>query len=161
MSNYWLVKSEPSSFSIDDLKSLPNKTDMWDGVRNYQARNIMMKEMKTGDKAFFYHSNAKPPGIVGIVEIVTEEAYADPTQFDKKSKYYDPQSDINNPRWWLVDVKHVQDLPFISLEAIKANSKLKDMKLVQRGSRLSVQPVTREEWNEILNMAQVNAQSQQ
>ena len=161
MNNYWLIKSEPSSFSIDDLKSLPNKTDMWDGVRNYQARNIMMNEMKTGDKAFFYHSNAKPPGVVGIVEIVTKEAYADPTQFDKKSKYYDQQSDINNPRWWLVDVKHVQDLPFISLEAIKANSKLKDMKLVQRGSRLSVQPVTKEEWVEILNMAQVNAQHQQ
>jgi predicted RNA-binding protein with PUA-like domain len=161
MGNYWLIKSEPSSFSIDDLKSLPNRTDMWDGVRNYQARNIMMKEMKTGDKAFFYHSNAKPPGVVGIVEIVTKEAYPDPTQFDKKSKYYDPQSDINHPRWWLVDVKHLQDLPFISLETIKANPKLKDMKLVQKGSRLSVQPVTKEEWDEILNMAQVNAQYQQ
>lgn len=161
MSNYWLIKSEPSSFSIDDLKSLPNKTDMWDGVRNYQARNIMMKEMKAGDKAFFYHSNAKPPGVIGIVEVITEEAYPDPTQFDRKSKYYDPQSDINNPRWWLVDVKHIQDLPFISLEAIKANPKLKDMKLVQKGSRLSVQPVAKEEWDEILNMAQVNAQYQQ
>ncbi len=85
MSKYWLIKSEPSSFSIDDLKAMPNKTDMWDGVRNYQARNIMMKEMKTGDKAFFYHSNANPPGIVGVVEIVSKEAYHDPTQFDSSS----------------------------------------------------------------------------
>jgi len=160
MSKYWLIKSEPSSFSIDDLKAMPNKTDMWDGVRNYQARNIMMKEMKTGDKAFFYHSNANPPGIVGVVEIVSKEAYPDPTQFDSSSKYFDSASSREKPRWYLVDVKHLEDLAFISLESIKANPKLANMKLVQKGSRLSVQPVTEEEWNEILKMSQIHATAQ-
>ena len=139
---------------------MPNKTDMWDGVRNYQARNIMMREMQTGDKAFFYHSNANPPGIVGIVEIVSKEAYPDPTQFNSSSKYFDPQSSPEKPRWYLVDVKHLQDLPFISLESIKANPKLANMKLVQKGSRLSVQPVSEEEWNEIIKMSQIHVSSQ-
>lgn len=161
MLNYWLIKSEPSSFSIEDLKAKPKQTDMWDGVRNYQARNIMMKDMKAGDRAFFYHSNANPPGIVAVVEIVSKEAYPDPTQFDKKSKYYDPQSSVEKPRWYLVDVKFIQDLPFTSLESMKSNPRLKDMKLVQKGSRLSVQPVTHEEWNEIMKMTQNHVHSQQ
>ncbi|MCH2228300.1 MAG: EVE domain-containing protein [Candidatus Caenarcaniphilales bacterium] len=157
MSKYWLMKSEPNAFSIDDLKALPKQTDMWDGVRNYQARNIMRDEMQQGDKVFFYHSNATPPGIVGVAEIASEKAYPDPTQFDEKSKYYDPKSDPEKPRWYLVDVKFVQDLPMISLEQLKANPKLADMKVVQKGARLSVQPVSEQEWNEVLSMAQVKA----
>jgi len=149
---YWLMKSEPSAFSIDDLKACPKQTDMWDGVRNYQARNIMRDEMSIGDQAFFYHSNAKPPGIVGIMQVASE-AYPDPTQFDPKSKYYDPTSSKENPRWWLVDMKYIKHIPMITLEMLKANPKLKNMKVIQRGARLSVQPVSKSEWNEILKMS--------
>ena len=147
------MKSEPDCFSINDLKKLPKKTTMWDGVRNYQARNIMRDEMQKGDQVFFYHSNAKPPCIVGVCEISTKEAYPDPTQFDPKSEYFDEKSSEENPRWWLVDVKYKEELNPVPLEAIKANPKLKDMKLVQRGARLSVQPVAKAEWNEILKMS--------
>ncbi len=155
MANYWLMKSEPNAFSIDDLKALPNQTDMWDGVRNYQARNIMRDQMQKGDKVFFYHSNATPPGIVGIAEIASDKAYPDPTQFDEKSKYFDPKSDPDKPRWFLVDVKFVEDLPMISLEQLKVNPKLSEMKVVQKGARLSVQPVTESEWNEVIAMAKI------
>lgn len=155
MANYWLMKSEPNAFSIDDLKALPNQTDMWDGVRNYQARNIMRDQMQKGDKVFFYHSNATPPGIVGIAEIASDKAYPDPTQFDEKSKYFDPNSDPDKPRWFLVDVKFVEDLPMISLEQLKVNPKLSEMKVVQKGARLSVQPVTESEWNEVIAMAKI------
>ncbi len=148
---YWLMKSEPDAFSIKDLAALPNQTSMWDGVRNYQARNIMRDEMKQGDLAFFYHSNAKPaPHIAGIVEIISPSAYPDPTQFDPKSQYYDPKASKDKPRWFLVDVqlKEIFDEP-IFLHELKTNPKLQSMQLIQKGSRLSVQAVTEQEWKEV------------
>lgn len=150
--NYWLMKSEPNAFSIDDLAKCPKQTDKWDGVRNYQARNFMRDAMKVGDKVFFYHSNAKPPCIVGICEIASEP-YPDPTQFDDRSKYFDPKSDSDNPRWILVDVKFLKKLKRpVAINEIRANKKLKDMKLVQKGQRLSIQPVSKNEWDEVLEM---------
>ena len=152
--NYWLMKSEPDCFSIDDLKNCPKSTDMWDGVRNYQARNMMRDEMKKGDEVLFYHSNAKPPHVAGIAVIASKEAYPDPTQFDPKSQYFDEKSTAENPRWWLVDVKYKKKFKNpIGLDEVKSNPKLKEMKLVQKGSRLSIQPVTKKEWDEIMAMA--------
>lgn len=152
MAKYWLMKSEPNAFSIKHLQACPKKTDKWDGVRNYQARNFMRDDMKVGDKVFFYHSNAKPAGIVGICEIASKP-YPDPTQFDSKSKYYDDSSSADNPRWILVDVKFVRETKrMISIQEVKANPKLKEMKLVQKGQRLSIQPVEKSEWDEILKM---------
>ena len=148
--NYWLFKSEPSTFSITDLSNMPNKTDHWDGVRNYQARNFMMKDMKKGDLAFFYHSNCKEPGIVGVATIV-KEAYPDFTAQDAKSPYYDPKSTKENPRWFMVDVKYIRELKRnITLAELKALKQLKDFPLVRKGNRLSIMPVTKEEWNLIL-----------
>ncbi|MEX0324093.1 MAG: EVE domain-containing protein [Puniceicoccaceae bacterium] len=136
------MKSEPDVFSFEDLKNCPKKTEPWDGVRNYQARNFMRDDMKKGDVVFFYHSNCKEPGIVGLAEIVSKAAYPDVTQFDKKSKYYDPKSDPENPRWLVVDVRYKKRLKHpVSLKDIKAHKILKDMKVAQRGMRLSVQPV--------------------
>ncbi len=146
---YWLMKSEPESFSIDDLEA--QHISPWDGVRNYQARNFMMREMSIGDQVFFYHSNAKPSGIVGVC-VVASKPYPDPTQFDPKSPYYDPRSTAAQPRWYLVDVQYHNRFPIIPLERIKANPRLKDMLLVQKGSRLSIQPLTKQEWDEILKM---------
>ncbi|HEY9031348.1 MAG TPA: EVE domain-containing protein [Kangiella sp.] len=150
--NYWLMKSEPDVFGIEHLKALPKKTDHWDGVRNYQARNMMRDEMKKGDKVFFYHSNCKPPAIVGIMEVV-KEGYPDHTAFDPDQKYYDPKSNPDNPRWYMVDVKHVRDLKReIPLDELKQYTELADMKLVQKGNRLSIMPVTKEEWDFILSI---------
>ena len=150
--NYWLMKSEPSEFSIDDLKNRPSKTEPWDGVRNYQARNMMRDEMKKGDLAFFYHSNCDVPGIVGIMTI-HKEGYPDPTAFDPDDKHYDPKSDPDNPRWILVDVKYKRKLKrTISLTELKDQKQLKDMKLLQRGNRLSVMPVSKKEWDYILSL---------
>ncbi len=147
---YWLMKSEPGTYSIDDLKR--DKKTMWEGVRNYQARNIMRDEMKVGDQVLFYHSSTDPVGVAGIAEVCSE-AYPDPHQFDKKSKYYDPKSKKEDPRWMLVDVKFVAKLDeVLPLPVIKANPKLADMKLVQKGMRLSVQPVTSKEWKEVMKM---------
>jgi len=153
---YWLMKSEPEVFSIDDLAKSKNQTTFWDGVRNYQARNFMRDEMKIGDKVIFYHSNTEPPAAVGICEVV-KEAYPDFTAFDPKSKYYDPKSKKENPTWFMVDIKLVKkfDRP-VSLEEIKRNPKLKNMKLVQKGNRLSVMPITKEEFNEIVLMGNKN-----
>ncbi len=149
--NYWLMKSEPDCFSIDDLKK--EGITVWDGVRNYQARNIMRDEMKKGDLVFFYHSNAKPPHIAGLALIDSKEPIADPTQFDPKSEYFDEKSSPDKPRWMTVKVKFKKKFKnIIPLEQIKANPKLKDMKLVQKGARLSVQPVAKKEWDEILAM---------
>lgn len=149
---YWLMKSEPDVFGIEHLKALPNKTDHWDGVRNYQARNMMRDEMKKGDKVFFYHSNCKPPAIVGIMEVV-KEGYVDYTAFDPDQKYYDPKSNPDKPRWYMVDVKHVRDLKReIPLDELKQYPELADMKLVQKGNRLSIMPVTKEEWDFILSI---------
>ncbi len=150
--SYWLLKSEPTAFSIDDLAARPHQTDNWDGVRNYQARNLMRDQMRPGDRALFYHSNCKEPGVVAIVEI-SSEAYPDTTACDPKSPYFDPTSDAANPRWFMVDVRLVRRLGrLIRLEEIKRNPALGDMALVQRGNRLSVMPVTAAQWKAILRM---------
>lgn len=146
--NHWLMKSEPDTFSIDDLKR--NKQEPWDGVRNYQARNFMRDGMRPGDKVFFYHSNCTVPGIVGIAQVATD-AYPDPTQFDPKSNYFDPTSTRDKPRWMLVDVKFVKKLKrTISLEELKNEPALVDMPLVRKGNRLSVMPVDAAHWKHIL-----------
>jgi predicted RNA-binding protein with PUA-like domain len=145
---HWLMKSEPDTFSIDDLKR--KKQEPWDGVRNYQARNFMREGMRVGDKVFFYHSNCAVPGIVGLAEVATE-AYPDPSQFDSKSHYFDPKSKPEEPRWMLIEVKFVKKLArTISLEELKANEALSDMALVRKGNRLSVMPVSAGEWRLIL-----------
>ncbi len=145
------MKSEPSEFSIDDLKNRPNKTEPWDGVRNYQARNMMRDDMKKGDLAFFYHSNCDEPGIVGIMNI-HKEGYPDPTAFDPEDKHYDPKSDPDNPRWFHVDVKYKHKLKrTISLTELRNHKPLQNMKILQRGNRLSITPVKKKEWEHILS----------
>lgn len=142
---YWLFKTEPSAFSWNDLKNSPDQTTTWDGVRNYQARNFF-KEMKIGDLVFFYHSVKAPMAIYGIVE-VCREAYPDHTQFDPESKYFDPTSSPEEPRWLMVDVKYVRDFsPPVTRDELKGLPGLEKMVLLQKGSRLSVQPVTPGEW---------------
>lgn len=150
---YWLMKSEPEAFSFDDLKARPNRTEPWDGVRNYQARNFMRDEMKVGDRIFFYHSNCKEPGIVGIAEVASKP-YPDPTQFDPDSKYFDPKSDPDDPRWILVDVRYKRDLKRpITLGEIKEHADALDgLQLIKRGNRLSVMPIAAEHWDYILGM---------
>ena len=147
---YWLMKSEPDVYGIDDLKR--DKVEPWDGIRNYQVRNMFRDQMKVGDLAFFYHSNCKPPAVVGIMTIASE-AYPDHTQFDPKSRYYDAKSDKENPRWLLVDVKYKRKLKReITLQELKENKKLKDFRLNQKGNRLSVIPVKKSEWDLILSL---------
>jgi len=142
--NYWLMKSEPGVYSIDDL-ARDGKT-MWDGVRNYQARNFMRDQMQSGDLVFFYHSNAEPSGIAGIAK-VTGKAYPDPTAFDKKDVHFDPKSKKEAPTWYLVDVAFVQKWKqVLALEEIKKIKGLEGMLLLQKGSRLSVQPVSEKHW---------------
>ena len=150
MPNYWLMKSEPNEFGIDDLAARPAKREPWDGVRNYQARNMMRDEMKPGDQAFFYHSACEEPGIVGVMKIAGK-AYPDPTAFDPEDRHFDPKSDDENPRWFLVDVKYVRKLKrTISLHELKEHGPLADMVLLRRGNRLSVMPVSEKHWNYIL-----------
>ena len=151
--SYWLMKSEPDVFGIEHLEKRPNKTEHWDGVRNYQARNFMRDGMKKGDQVFFYHSNCKEPGIVGIAEVV-REAYPDHTAFDPESKYYDPKSDPDNPRWFMVDIRFVRRLKrTITLQELKDQAgALSDFPLLQKGSRLSVMPVSKEAWEYILGL---------
>jgi len=150
--NYWLMKSEPSEFSIDDLKNRPDKTEPWDGVRNYQARNMMRDEMKKGDLAFFYHSNCEEPGIVGIM-MIHKEGYPDPTAFDPEDKHYDPKSDPENPRWFHVDVEYKRKFKrTITLAELRLHKQLQKMKILQRGNRLSITPVTKKEWEFILKL---------
>ncbi len=144
---YWLMKSEVTDYCIDDL-ARDGRTD-WTGVRNYHARNFMRDQMRKGDLAFFYHSNAEPSGIAGIMQI-NSDAKADLTQFEKKSKYYDPDATKENPRWMLREVKFVEKLDFIPLEAIRNIPECKNMLLLQKGSRLSVLPVTEKEWASLL-----------
>lgn len=142
--NYWLMKCEPSAYSIDDLQR--DGTTTWEGVRNYQARNFLRDQMKVGDEVLFYASNADPSGVSGLARI-SRAGYVDPFQFDKKHKYYDPESDAANPRWYLVDLEFVQKFPrIISLAELKATPGLEKMVVTQKGSRLSVQPVTKEEF---------------
>ena len=144
--NYWLMKSEPGSFSIDDLYHRPLQTEQWDGVRNYQARNLMRDQMKQGDLAFFYHSNITPPGIVGTVQIV-RESYPDFTCLDPESHYFDPRSTSTHPRWFMVDVQFQEKFSrIITLEELRLYPELANMPLLRKGSRLSIMPVTVEEW---------------
>lgn len=152
---YWLMKSEPDVYSIDHLKK--EKKTPWDGIRNYQARNFMMKEMSIGDQVLFYHSNANPPGVAGLAK-VSASAQPDPTAFDKKSKYYDEKSSKDNPRWFCVEVRFVKKFPrLISLEEIKNNKKLKDMMVIKKGMRLSIQPVTEKDFKALCDLAQQEA----
>jgi len=145
------MKSEPAFFSFDDLKDRPRSTDHWEGVRNYQARNYM-REMKKGDYMLFYHSNCENPGIVGIAEIV-REAYPDYTAFDPKSRYYDPKSAPENPRWFMVDVKWKQAFRrTVTLREMRSMKEVSGMKLLQRGQRLSVMPVTEDEFETIRSL---------
>ena len=147
---YWLMKSEPYVYSIDDLKR--DGVTFWDGVRNYSARNLMRDRMRVGDRVLYYHSNAKPPGVVGIAE-VCHESYPDHTQFDPDSKYFDPKASPANPRWFMVDVRFVEKFPrMVALPEIRATPALADMVLVNR-SRLSVQPVAPAEYERIVAMA--------
>ncbi|HET8554912.1 MAG TPA: EVE domain-containing protein [Rhodanobacteraceae bacterium] len=148
--NYWLVKSEPSAFSIDDLKH--NKREPWDGVRNYQARNFMRDGMRVGDKVFFYHSNCAEPGIVGVAKVASKP-YPDPTQFDPDNGHFDPKSSRDNPRWVLVDMAYVRKLKrTITLNELKDCPELADFALVRKGNRLSVMPVSAEHWDFILSL---------
>ena len=146
------MKSEPDVLGIHDLKARPRKTERWDGVRNYQARNFLRDGMHKGDLAFFYHSSCAEPGIAGIVKIA-RAGYPDNTAWDPKSKHFDPRSTPAKPVWYMVDVQLVRTFDHvIPLTALKANPALRNMPLVQRGSRLSVLPVTEKEWNAILKM---------
>ena len=148
--NHWLIKSEPDAYSIDDLES--DGREMWDGIRNYQARNMMRDDMKVGDDVFFYHSSCKEPGIVGIASVASDP-YPDPTQFDKKNKYFDPKSDSENPRWYLVDIEFVRKTKRnITLGEIKAEKSLEDMILTRKGNRLSIMPVSKKHWKSILKL---------
>jgi len=148
--SYWLFKSEPSVFGIDDLAAEPKATAHWDGVRNYQARNFMRDRMRLGDQAFFYHSSCAEPAIVGIVEIV-REAYPDHTQFDPQSTYFDPKSAPEDPRWFMVDLRLLRRLERpVTLKRLKSEPALGDMPLLQKGMRLSVMPVTAAQWRKIL-----------
>jgi predicted RNA-binding protein with PUA-like domain len=150
--SYWLMKSEPNTYSIDHLQQAKAQTGFWDGVRNYQARNLIRDKMQVGDLAFFYHSNCKIPGIMGIVEI-TQSAHPDETAFDPNSKYFDPTSNPKNPRWFGVNVTLVEKfIHIIPLRDLRKNSRLKDMQLLKKGNRLSVSPVSASEWQAILRM---------
>ncbi|AGH95843.1 EVE domain-containing protein [Pseudobdellovibrio exovorus] len=151
-SQYWLMKSEPDVFSIQDLKK--NKTTLWEGVRNYQARNFMTKEMQVGDLVLFYHSNATPPGVAGLAT-VSKAAIPDPTQFDKKSEYFDPKATKEKPIWFCVEVKFVSEFPhFVSLEEIRKDAKLSEMMVIQKGSRLSIQPVKAKDFQHLQKLGQ-------
>ncbi len=150
---YWLVKSEPDCFSIDDLVKAKRQTTFWDGVRNYQARNFMRDEMRVGDRVLFYHSSCAEPAVMGICEVV-REAYPDHTAFDPASDHYDPKSKQAEPTWMMVDIKLVQPFPQpLTLEKLRGVPALKEMELLRRGSRLSVQPVTKAQFDTILKLA--------
>lgn len=152
--NHWLLKSEPSAFSIDDLAGAPKRTSAWDGVRNFQARNMLRDSVKTGDFAFFYHSSCDVPGIVGIVRVV-RDGYPDPTAFDRRHPHYDPESRRGEPRWYVVDVKLERKLKrVVTLEDLRAHQteRLGDLALLRRGNRLSVIPVAKKDWDFILSL---------
>jgi len=146
--SYWLMKSEPDEFSIDDLVRAPRKTTPWFGVRNYQARNYMRDAMRVGDGVLFYHSSCEVPGIAGLAEVASAP-HPDETQFDPKSPYFDPKATRENPRWMLVDVKLVRKTRLLSLDELRSHAQLADMVILRRGNRLSVTPVTAAEWKHI------------
>ena len=151
MVKYWLFKSEPESFSIDDLSQSPGRKTCWEGVRNYQARNYL-RAMNRGDQGFFYHSHAEPPAIVGVVEVI-KPAYPDHYAFDRKSRYFDPKSTPTAPRWFMVDVRLVRKFSeLLSLEFLRTVKGLENMELLRKGSRLSIQPVRELEWETIIQM---------
>jgi predicted RNA-binding protein with PUA-like domain len=155
---HWLVKSEPGVFSFDDLMRQKGRTTFWNGVRNFQARNLM-REMAVGDPVLFYHSGTAEPHVAGVAR-VAREAYPDATAWDPMSEYHDPASTPESPRWYMVDVQGERPLPApVTLAELKANPSLREMKLVQRGQRLSVQPVTAEEYAEVLRMAEQKAKA--
>jgi len=148
---FWLFKSEPSAYSFEELQR--DGTTFWDGVRNYQARNLMRDQMRVGDGVLFYHSNAKPPGVVGLAE-VCREAYPDPTQFEQGHPHQDPGSSPEDPRWLMVDVRAREALGrFVSLDELKADPQLAEMGVVRRGNRLSIQPVSPAEWRRVVALS--------
>lgn len=152
---YWLVKSEPDCFSFEDLLNTPDQTTFWSGVRNYQARNFLRDEMKTGDGVLFYHSSTNPPHVAGIAEVV-KDGYPDFTAMDPEDDHFDPKSSEEKPIWYMVDIKAVRQLEVpLSLAELRQNSALEAMELLKRGSRLSVQPVTAQEWEAICSMGLV------
>ncbi|MEO5589101.1 MAG: EVE domain-containing protein [Gemmatimonadaceae bacterium] len=154
--NYWLLKTEPGSFSIGDLMNAPGRKTAWDGVRNYQARNMMRDLMKPGDLVFVYHSSTDPTGIAGVAEVV-KGGYPDPTAFDPEDSHFDPKSREDEPTWYMVEIKGLKQLPeIITLQDLKKTKGLEGMVLVQKGSRLSVQPVTAAEWHVISSLAGIN-----
>jgi predicted RNA-binding protein with PUA-like domain len=148
---YWLMKSEPSDVSIDDLSSLPEKTIAWYGVRNYQARNFMRDQMSVGDPVFFYHSSCSEPGIAGIAE-VCKLAYPDTTQFDPTSKYFDPKATSQNPRWFNVEVKFIQKTRLVGIKELRSYPELSSLRILQTGNRLSITPVDPSEWQFIMGI---------
>ncbi|HZL87626.1 MAG TPA: EVE domain-containing protein [Pirellulaceae bacterium] len=150
--NYWLVKTEPDAFSIQDLAKSPGLTTCWDGVRNYQARNILRDQMKLGDRVLIYHSSTDPTAIVGIAKVI-KEGYPDHTAWDKKSPHYDPDSTKDNPRWYMVDLQleRIFDRP-LTLDELRKSPAIKQMELLRRGSRLSVQPVRKSEFEAVLKL---------
>lgn len=150
---FWLMKSEPDSFGIDHLKASPRRTSMWDGVRSYQARNMLRDEFQKGDLAFFYHSSCAEPGIVGIMEIRCA-GYPDPTAFIRGHPHHDPKSLREKPRWYTVDVKFKRELPLISLVALRQHATLADMQVLRRGNRLSITPVIPAEWAYVLSLGE-------
>ncbi|MGD2139360.1 MAG: EVE domain-containing protein [Burkholderiales bacterium] len=148
---YWLMKSEPDAFSIDDLAARPKKTEPWNGVRNYQARNFMRDDMKRGDLVFFYHSSCPQPGIAGIMK-VSKAAYPDESQFDKISDYYDPKATRENPRWVNVDVTLVRKTRLVEIQELRSHPQLGSMQILKRGNRLSITPVSEDEWHVIMSL---------
>jgi predicted RNA-binding protein with PUA-like domain len=152
MMRYWLMKSEPDEVGIDDALAMPQQTIAWTGVRNYQARNFMRDAMRVGDGVLFYHSSCAVPGVAGLAEVASAP-YPDDTQFDPSSKYYDPKSKRENPRWMLVNVRAMEKTRLVPLAELRAHPDLSAMQLLQRGSRLSITPVTPEEWKIVVGLA--------
>ena len=153
---YWLIKSDPETLSFDEVKARPNSTIDWNGVRNYQARNFMRDELKKGDQVLFYHSQCKNMGVVGLAEVV-RESYPDHTAWDKKHRYYDPKTDKDKPTWYMVDLKWKKAFKrTVTLAELKSTSALKNMRVVQPGKRLSVQPVTKKDFDQICKMGGLN-----
>lgn len=151
---YWLFKTEPDAFSIDDLATMPEQTEHWDGIRNYQARNFLRDNVKLDDQVFIYHSSCKEVGIVGLAQVV-KEAYPDHTQFDPESKYYDPKSSIDNPRWVMVDIQFKQKFEkILGLKTIKQMTDIEQVGLVKKGHRLSIMPVQKHEFELLLKRCQ-------
>src|SRR5687768_5574885 len=148
---YWLMKSEPSDVSIDDLAAMPQQTVAWYGVRNYQARNFMRDQMGVGDKVFFYHSSCAEPGIAGLAE-VSKLAYPDATQFDASNKYFDPKATSQNPRWFNVDVRFVKKTRLVGIKELRDYPELATLRILQKGNRLSITPIDPAEWNFIMKI---------